>query len=236
MLVQPGTIFFIAVLPFYLWSKKIKFIQILKICIYCVLGILTVVGPWTCRNYNIFHEFVFISTNGGSVLYRANNDLATGGYTQKGSIVLEGLNEVESDKQYKALAIQWISQNPLKFLDLSFKKLILNLGDDSNGVYNSLKRSAENPVDSKIIYVSAKLLSTSFWLALWLVLIFKRKKFVFILMNYNEAILIGLSFLYFVAIHAVFESNSKYHFPAYFSLLFFVSWILSIDTSKDKKP
>ena len=35
--------------------------------------------PWTVRNYLVFHRVVLISTNGGSVFYRANNPMANAG-------------------------------------------------------------------------------------------------------------------------------------------------------------
>lgn len=39
---------------------------------------------WTVRNCTIFGTLVIISTNGGDVFYRANNPLATGGFTPIG--------------------------------------------------------------------------------------------------------------------------------------------------------
>ena len=44
------------------------------------LGMALVVLPWTWRNHQVLGAPVLVSTNGGSVFYRANNPLATGGW------------------------------------------------------------------------------------------------------------------------------------------------------------
>jgi 4-amino-4-deoxy-L-arabinose transferase-like glycosyltransferase len=38
------------------------------------LAFLSVIVPWTIRNYSVFHHFVLIATNGGSTFYGGNND------------------------------------------------------------------------------------------------------------------------------------------------------------------
>lgn len=218
-LVQPGTLLFASVFIVAAWvaAKPVKrqLLQILTI----VIGMVIAIAPWTYRNYHTFDQVVLISSNGGSNFFRANNDLAHGGYLEYFLDDVEALSEAEKDQAYKALAIDWIKQNPGKFLSLSLRKVMLFLGDDSTGFYLSLKQAALQPV-SNTAYLLAKLSANMFWLLLWLLLLLRVKHFNALVKQQPELLTLTLGFMYFLTIHAVFESNAKYHFPA--------SWMLAI--------
>ena len=81
-----------------------------------------IVLPWSYRNYRTFGEFVLVSTNGGLTLLTGNNPSARGGYTDKDPLVTSiprsVTSQVELDKEAKHRAIQWIKQNPGRFLAL----------------------------------------------------------------------------------------------------------------------
>lgn len=79
-----------------------------------ITGMLLVISPWTLRNYQVFNEFVLISTNAGSNLYRANNPLATGGYSERGEIDLSDYDELTKNRTGFQLAKLWISENPTR--------------------------------------------------------------------------------------------------------------------------
>ena len=40
------------------------------------MAMLLAILPWTMRNKLVLHHFVLVSTNGGSIFYRANNPKA----------------------------------------------------------------------------------------------------------------------------------------------------------------
>ena len=86
------------------------------------------IAPWTLRNYRVLHAFVPISTNGGDVFYRANNDLASGGYTavaEKDLSALQDQGEAEWNRESFKEGEHWIRTHPLQFL-----KLAVLQGDD----------------------------------------------------------------------------------------------------------
>lgn len=177
------------------------------------LAMLLVVSPWTLRNYQVFGAPLLVSSNGGDVLNRANNDKATGAYTPKASIEVVGLGELAADKESKRLAINWISANPVRFLQLSMGKALLFLGDDSYGAYAALRKG--NPNTSRNVYLAAKLVCAIPWLLTWLLILaclLKRP-----LHNHEfdlpAVCMLVTPMLYLLAIHSVFESGPKYHLP-----------------------
>lgn len=92
------------------------------------VAILTVL-PWSIRNHAQLDHWVLISTNGGYTLLTGNHDNATGDYTPDAPVVKElmarpGLDEVSRDAEAKRLSLEWIEQNPGKFLALAPKKLM----------------------------------------------------------------------------------------------------------------
>jgi 4-amino-4-deoxy-L-arabinose transferase-like glycosyltransferase len=170
-----------------------------------------VIAPWTIRNLRVLGAFVPIATNGGSVLYRANNPLAHGGYTERAEIDLSPLSEVEENRVGFALAREWILNNPLDFMRLALRKQLLFLGDDSDGVYWTVRRGGLSYAEGEYLFWKAT--SNAFWLGLWLV------AFVFASElkgwhGHNDTWLLMLAtFLYLLGLHSIFESQSKYHEP-----------------------
>lgn len=226
-LVQPGTLLFVSVFIVAAWAAakplKRQLLQIFAL----VIGMVIAISPWTYRNYQTFDRIVLISTNGGSNFFRANNDLAHGGYLEYFLDEVEELSEAEKDQAYKGLAKDWIKQNPGKFISLSFRKVMLFLGDDSTGFYLSLKQAAEKPV-TNMVYLVAKLSANMFWLLLWLLLLLRVKLFNTLVKQQPDLLTLTLGFMYFLTIHAVFESNAKYHFPASWMLAILVAAALSM--------
>lgn len=178
------------------------------------VAMLAVIAPWTARNLTVFSTPVLVSSNGGSVLYRANNELATGAYISRGAVSLEHLDEVTRDREYKRLASQWITQNPLAFVQLGLGKSLLFLGDASYGVYVVFSRGGVE-ID-RSAYLAMRLLCNAAWLGLWfltMVWAFRSAGS----LGRARALQVGvvaLPLLYLLAIHAVFESGTKYHIPA----------------------
>ncbi len=174
-----------------------------------LIGIAIVIVPWSLRNYQVLGVPVLVSTNGGSGLYRANNPLATGGYTSRGEVELDDLDEVSSDREGKRLAIKWIKENPSKFISLAFRKQLLFLGDDAGGIYVTLKRGLHS--DPKL-YAASKSFANLFWVVYWLfVLACILHQWVSGITNNVLFINVAMIVLYFFTLHSVFESNGKYH-------------------------
>lgn len=172
-----------------------------------------VIAPWTLRNYLVLDAFVPISTNGGGGLYRANNPLATGGYTKHGAVDFSGLDEVEETKADLAAALTWISENPGRFASLALTKQMLFLGNDGTGVYWTLRHG--NVEYSESTYVALKALASVFWLCLCVLTL---RAFGVWLMKPGHRIppemaLFSMPVFYLYTLHSVFESSPKYHLP-----------------------
>jgi hypothetical protein len=107
-----------------------------------IAGATIVVSPWVVRNCLVFDgAFCGVSTNGGSVFYRANNPSASGTYMREPGTVLEGLPEVDKDRRGYELGRQWIAAHPLDAAMLSMRKVTMYLGGDAHGAYWSLFRA-----------------------------------------------------------------------------------------------
>ena len=174
-------------------------------------GMALVIFPWTLRNERVLGEPVLISTNGGSVFYRANNPLATGGYISDGERSLRGYDELTQDRLGYQWGKEWIRENPGDFLRLALNKQIFFLGDDSMGAYDTLKRGRG---EGGALYAAAKLLSSAYWWGIWALMLA-----VFLARGNTlwhrraDVVLILLAILYFWTIDSVFESGSRHHLP-----------------------
>jgi len=92
-----------------------------------LLVAVSVVLPWSYRNYRVFGEFVFVSTNGGLTLLAGNNPSARGGYTQDDPLMTSlgwsVATQVTADKEARRRAVQWIKENPWRFIVLLPRKV-----------------------------------------------------------------------------------------------------------------
>jgi len=210
-LTQPSLMLFPAVFLGYeilrLKSLASAFLRLVVVSLITALVIL----PWTIRNHRVLGSWVPVSTNGGDVFYRANNDKANGGFTDGGAQSMSDMDEVSRSKLGFQLGKEWIRQHPGHFLVLALRKQILFLGDDATGAYETLKRGLGM---GGIQYVAWKGLSNLSWWILCLLMVLA------ILWNWRDPVLrrpeIGavlLAILYLYAMHSVFESGGKYHVP-----------------------
>lgn len=107
------------------------------------VGAAIAVAPWMARNCAVFEgQFCGISTNGGSVFYRANNPNASGIFMPGRGTPLEGLPELERNRRGYELGRQWILANPLDAAKLTLRKEIAYLGGDDYGAYWAVLRGA----------------------------------------------------------------------------------------------
>jgi 4-amino-4-deoxy-L-arabinose transferase-like glycosyltransferase len=218
-LTQPSLLLFPAVFLAYNWLSRVNLWRSAAQLACLAFAMVVVIFPWTLRNYRVLGVWVPISTNGGDVFYRANNPMATGGYSPHGETNLDGLDEVNRNKVGYALGKRWILENPRKFVSLLPQKQLLFLGDDAQGVYESFKRGAKT---GGTRYAVWKAISNMYWLALWtlilsgLFLSWKRG-----MPRVGEVGSLMLTILYSWSIHSVFESGAKYHLvlTAFISML-----------------
>lgn len=189
-----------------------------------------VIAPWTLRNYQQFGQFALVSTNGGDNLYRANNPWADGGYRPRGEIDFSAYDEIEKDRAAKQHAVAWIRQNPVDFFKLVVEKQIRFMGDDSTGIYSTLKRGGGT--DNPKTYLLAKLAANAWWLAVWLLIaamVWSSRRPT---ASYR---IITWCWLYLFVLHSVFESNGKYHIPMVWVLCVWVACAIATQNSQRAK-
>ena len=169
------------------------------------------IAPWTLRNYRVLHAFVPVSTNGGDVFYRANNDLASGGYTaaaEKDLSALQDQGEAEWNRESFKEGEHWIRTHPVQFLKLAVLKGMIFVREDETGIYWSMARGHQNTGPA---YVALQVLSNTWWLVvcfLGLVALWR-----YDLIPNAQAALLASGFVLLVVVHMVFESQSRYRMP-----------------------
>ena len=206
-LTQASVILYPSVLIIYEIIRRTAVRTLLSRISLVILGIVLMVSPWTVRNYFVLDTFVPVSTNGGWSFYAGNNPKATGGY-----VALEAdfadYDEVTASKLAFSRGKSWIKENPLKFAELAIKKNLIFLGEDSDGVFWTVKRGWG--IDD-FRYAMLKALSNLFWIGIFVLSLVSLRLRWESLSNFPEIALLTLGFLYFFAIHSVFESGSRHH-------------------------
>ena len=211
ILTQPGVLLMVVVFPVFELLRRTPVLRLAGKLALLAVGTVIVVAPWTLRNYRVFHQPVLVSSNGGSVFYRSNNPLATGGFIPDGERSLRGYDELTASRLGYQWGKEWIREHPGQFLRLGVRKQVLFLGDDAGSVYETLKRGLKLGGG---LYAVSKLVANAWWLAVWVLVLaaflahrpipWHRRQ---------EVVLFLLAILYFWAIDSVFESGSRHHLP-----------------------
>jgi 4-amino-4-deoxy-L-arabinose transferase-like glycosyltransferase len=89
--------------------------------------ILLLVAPWTIRNYVVYREFLLLNSNAGYALFASNNPNLGTDWRNDEVVVpvpeeLAGQNEVELDHALAQRGIEYILQDPARYLWLTLDK------------------------------------------------------------------------------------------------------------------
>jgi len=118
------------------WPAKEKLLRSAAV----LIGVVLVVAPVTIRNYTVSGELIFITSNGGLNFYLGNNAHAVGVYYNVDQLDLandpdgrvyaetvlnRSLQHSEVSSYYFGKAVEFISSEPVRFLNLLFRKLLL---------------------------------------------------------------------------------------------------------------
>ena len=219
-LTQPAVMLVVWAFPIWELLLRVPLPRIAGRFALVLLGMAVVILPWSARNQRVLGDFVLISTNGGSVFYRANNPLATGGWIKHGERPLTGYDELTQDRLGYQWGKEWIRENPGAFLKLAVRKQILFLGDDAMGIYDGLKRGLG--IDGPL-YAGVKLVANAYWWGVWaliLLALLVRPGWT----RHPLALLFALVVLYFWGIDSVFESGARHHLPLVGILAVMAGW------------
>lgn len=183
----------------------------------------TVVVPWSFRNYREMGAVIAVSTNGGITLLTGNNGTAEGGFTPGDPVVqaLEqrsDLGEVERDAEAKRLAVQWIGENPGRFMGLMPLKFARLWGPDGEAQW-AYETGYAGYARHAGVFRMARIVNQAYYFALLALFVLaavatlrrirrERSRLVdWWLLPYGIA-------LYPSLIAVVFSGQSRFHFPA----------------------
>lgn len=218
-------------------KEKFKFLAV-----FFTLFVL-VFTPWLLRNYIVFGTPTF-STNGGYVFYVNNNDYATGSWSDPfkypNSPMLQyryedRFDEMAIHKLGNELAIEWIKNNPSRFMFLGFKRLANSYWFRTDDIMWSMTIDLDtwHPMTSRAVFLQ-KVIYRPFYLVLFAYIIFSAINFV----KFKKAdlhLFVLLVFGYFNSMMFVLEGNSRYVFPLHPFYFIGVAFIILKATSPFQK-
>jgi hypothetical protein len=166
---------------------------------------LSVVSPWTLRNYRVVGAFVPISTNGGQTLYAANNPRADGLATAADPIPGES-DEVSRDRLRMKAALSWIRSNPGRWCHLALVKATYTWGTSSTIM--SVVSTDRLPPRAEAV---CKAVLNVGWVSLlvWCVAATIRHR------PWAWPVMVpgSLVIAYVFGLHLFYEANSRHHLP-----------------------
>lgn len=199
-----------------------------------VTAMLVTLAPWSLRNYQVFGEFVLVSTNGGVSLLAGNNPAVLPDY--RTDFVLDhplvhstghpDAPEVEVNRSAKRLAVEWIQHNPDRFLALIPHKLWRLWAPDGESEWGYQDMGAFYD-DHRAAFRAVRILNQGYYgllilgAAVFPIVYFKRGR------DAPSWIWLGyLLALYLSAISVVFSGQSRYHFPVMPFLIVNAAYVL----------
>jgi len=165
--------FSIAVLliPLYLFIFKQQLfdsISIIKPAINSLLfitGLILILSPWMIRNKQVMGAFT-LATQGGSTLWEGNNPQATGTWNKQvadANVLFNDPDEVGREKEFRKQAVEFILNNPVRFIELGFRKLgylfssermtLLYFMDSPAGMTSSQVYKTVNPLYMAVVNI-----------------------------------------------------------------------------------
>jgi 4-amino-4-deoxy-L-arabinose transferase-like glycosyltransferase len=158
-----------------------------------------ILSPWIIRNYQVFHSFVPVSTNGGFNFLMGNHPTSNGNVNFNFEYDNSNPNEVEESVKGYSKGFKSIIDDPLQAIVRSFKKIMFAYIRSDSSITWSLKQTENN--------ISPIILSYAFFLT-----------------NYFFYVIIFLSLFSFYSMFR--EDNSKLKSILNYVYIFFISMIL----------
>lgn len=200
-------------------KNLMKFIAIFLIA-------MVVVSPWTIRNYNVHQEFVLVSTNGGVCFWSGNNPDATGRVLEKGNDAMLWTiwnmtdDEVAREKLFYKKGFEFIKENPSKFLVLGAKKFAYFWGFILPFFSCYLYGYFIHPIPNWLFMLLAPLTVLPYAVVLPLAIF----GIVFYQKCDKKSVLLFLLMFYYVLIHCIILSSTRYHLPLVPFLIIFAAY------------
>lgn len=185
-------------------------------------AMLLTISPWTIRNYVDTGEFVLIDSISGLNLLIGNNEYATGYFTFD-VWETEGwkaahqpqYNLPQADNVMRDYAVQWILDNPIRFIELTYQRAIAYFTVNTDWFTSSY--GWHNILFNKMNFEARyhAFLFICFFLGLLLI----RKK-------RPELVFMAIAVLYFIGLSSLFYMSPRYRLPAMPFMLIYCAYAL----------
>lgn len=178
----------------------------------CALVMVAGVLPWTIRNYRMFGELIPVSTNGGYVLYHGTNPESDGMWAPLGPPPPGGWgdDEITRDSTLRRVALERIRQDPVAFTKLLFWKQVFLWGTSSTNVGGRLNQGLPSTLRGPFS-AAIKATVNAGWTALWLLCLAGTLRTRTWQLRALSPLVMFL--LFTLALHLLFEVQSRYHIP-----------------------
>lgn len=200
-----GDLFFqpIFILPWLIIIKR-GFKLALKPYILIVLFISLTVIPWLARGYKVHGVFIPIQSSFTKVLLEGNHPKAKGDFTRpdweglninppESMLGWEGLSEEENISQYGKLFLNWLKNNPLRYIQLSIQRAF--------ALWNPLIKT-DAPVAKSIMPI--------YYLYQIILLFFSLLAVIFFRKDWRNLSLFYILFLYFTLLASLVLAVSRF--------------------------
>lgn len=247
-LVKPQTIMFPvgAAIAMALVFRGYSWRLAVRAAVIVYLSLLLVVLPWAYRNWNVFGEFVLVSTNGGTALLLGANDQLTGDhfeyqhtpvFTQFGIPWDQRVaRQLELDRKQKEAGSRWIREHPGEYIAWMPKKVVLLWLKDTDGFW-AFDRTYPNatPWIRMVQYLN----QAFYVLVLLLALLAALPALTGMIRRHDEKARLALLYcmpVFVSLLGAVFTGQIRYHFPAMPFLFLAAAWWLVARGQSSSSP
>lgn len=208
---------FVLIFLYFVFSKSLRRGAVQAAIL--LLAVVLVIAPVTLRNYLVFHRFIPISTNSGINMWQGNNPNATGGYywpsdPENNPLMPYLDDELKRDQIARKLVVEFIHDNPVKFLKLVTEKIRLYYLGDTSALLFSLDPAY--PPLPEALKSTITNLANEYYRIMMLISIFGMASYFYfrkLVRDWFSFLTIIGVILYFTALHSVFYAMDRYRFP-----------------------
>lgn len=199
-----------------------------------MLGVVAVlIAPWSIRNSRVFDEFVLLSTNSGDTFWMGNNPQSDGGYMPLPEYTAD-MTETQREDHLREQAMEFIRENPLRFAQLTLKKLVMfHAWETTNVVWNALALEMRG---LKTWNLPLRVFSNLYFR--FAVLLAAAGVVLYAVRNKPASLVVLPPFVlwaYFAAVHALIHVQDRFHFPIVPFLAMFAGSTLVAGVSRIKR-
>lgn len=212
------------------WTKQATGIALRNAALATIVMIL-IVAPWTWRNFEVMGAFIPVSTNGGINLLQANNPSMNLNlridYDESDpvfdKIKFTVADQVSADRRASEAALNWISNNPIRFITLMPKKFFRFWIPDGESEWN-LQMGYPDYEKWWYAFRSVRVINQIYYFALLAGLVYAL--FHLVRMRDPRTLAAPALMLLFTTFYLIFAGQSRHHAPLMPFVIAYAAWAL----------